>query len=224
MDDDSDPDSVQDTLLNKENRESHEEKPKKKIKLEKNKMSTDDEDDDFDTACQESIDQYIKQDRRTETYFKFENGMIIRLSHPPKTTKTSPNCIVLSEKTLEDVNVSDDLTWVFNDYHFSSDVIFNGQDKIDLSINRKSIYNKAYDINCLQLSNSYISEARAPSKIYDAVYPVSNMQDRYALSGTYTSYIHCPPTIPSYIHPNYWSSQEKRKRVEAKREHSSFLF
>ena len=161
---------------------------------------------------------------RTETFFKFENGMITRLSNPPKTTKTSPNCIVLSEKTLEDINVSDDLTWVFNDYHFCSDVIFNGQDKIDLSINRKSIYNKAYDINYLHLSNSYMSEARALPKIYDAVYPVSNMQDRYALSGTYNSYIQCPPTTSSYTHPNYWSSQGKRKRAEAKREHSSFLF
>ena len=132
LDDDSDPDSGQDILLNREHKEPHDNKPKKKIKLEKNKMSTDDEDDDFDTACQESTNQYIKQEMRTETFFKFENGMITRLSHPPKTTKTSPNCIVLSEKTLEDINVSYDLTWVFNDYHFCSDVIFNGQDKIDL--------------------------------------------------------------------------------------------
>ena len=106
FDDDSDPESVQDTLLGRENREPHKDKPKKKIKLEKIKMSTDDEDDDFDTGCQESIDQYIKQEMRTETFFKFENGMITRRRHPQKTTKTSPNCIVLSEKTLEEINIS----------------------------------------------------------------------------------------------------------------------
>ena len=126
LDDDSEPDSAQDTLPNSKDREPFEDKLKKKIKLENNKKSSEDEDDDFETACQESIDQYIKQDMRTETYYKFENSMITRLSHLPKTTKASSNCIVLSENSLEDVNVSDDLNWVFNDYNFCSYVIFNG--------------------------------------------------------------------------------------------------
>ena len=44
------------------------EKPSKKIMSAKNKMTTND-DDDFDTAYQESIEQYNKEEMKTESYF-----------------------------------------------------------------------------------------------------------------------------------------------------------
>ena len=49
---------------------------------------------------------------KMETYFKFENGMITKLKSSTEVHTKSPNCIVLSKKTLDNINVSDDLKWI----------------------------------------------------------------------------------------------------------------
>ena len=75
LDDDSTPEHEEESQYDTV---SYGKNPNKKIKLTKNKKNTGN-DADFETACQESLQDYTSTDMKMETYFKFENGMITKL-------------------------------------------------------------------------------------------------------------------------------------------------
>ena len=202
------------------------EKPKKKLKTSSTKLK-EDEHADFMDACDKARMQYIEDQVKEQvchTYFKFENGTIMKIDKALKLNDENPNRIYLPTSTLDHIDYTQDIGGIYYEHNMLPAIIPSDPAFIDFDINGDLIHNQAFNSHEMKQRDfqEYIPEARALPKIYGEVYPAMRKfrHDACVVGGGYN--IHNGSSVETNDQ-TIWNSNGRQKKSEFRKEMSTFL-